>query len=78
MSIPTGQDIFDGYLSTLESDLAQEDPPLKKPTEDEARTEFDDYLQEKLSSQFDGSVLENILGQAEAAFDYQQVLDQYP
>ena len=78
MNIPTGEDIFNRYLEKLSSDLADEDPAREKPTEDEAQSEFSDYVYETLSPNFDGVILDEISVAAGAAFDFKQVLDQYP
>lgn len=71
MKVPTGKEVFDDYLSTL--DFEDVDKPDVSATDDELHQHFDDYLQETLASEYPAPTLEKITVSAGDAYDIDKV-----
>ena len=67
MSIPTGREIFESYLSQL--DFESDDKPDPTATDKELDEHFENYLQDTLASQYPVFVLEQLTTEASAKYD---------
>lgn len=71
MTIPTGKEVFDDYLSTF--DFEDGDKPDLSATDGELYEHFDNYLQGTLAAKYPAPILEKITVAAGDAYDIAQV-----
>lgn len=76
MSVPSGKEIFETYLSNLEYEIG-EGKHDAVPADEELHKHYGDYLQDTLSPNYNDPALEHINDEAWAAYDIDMVKNLY-
>lgn len=67
MPLPTGREIFEGYLSQL--GFEDSDKPSAGATDAELREHFGDYLQDRFASEYPAPILERLTIEASGSHE---------
>lgn len=71
MPLPTGSEIFEGYLSQLE--FENDDNPSATAADEDLDKHFENYLQDTLVAEYPAPILERLTIEASSKYDMASV-----